>query len=604
MRFAKAVKVISLISFLLLLCPSNLYYSLFFAAVAITFTVVTVNKTNFLKVTVSTTASLVSLIINLLLSLIFLHRWGALIGNTPALFLGIALSFLGITALPRLVFSFNTKEISYDTSKSNKLSIPEILICFLGSFVILLIATRSTPLIPYNDYCDANVMFTIGRGVLYGKVPYRDLIDHKGPVILFLHTIGALITRNSFTGVWVLEWLSCFASMILGFKIHKLIVPDADIISKILVVPLTTLSYFTLAFLYGDNAESFSVPIVLFGLYIGIKTILSGKVKFIETYLIGIGIGLIFWTKFTLCGSFVGMFIVYVVYAVKKKEIKKLFITVLSLAAGLLTVSLILFGYFMAHGALGDLIQVYIFNNIFNYNLGNGQMDAINSFIMPVNMLGYHLGKNYGLFILSISGLIYLFKKNKAIFAYVFTSFITCSIFAFIGSKSYTYYSFILTAFATVGWSALISLIKFIVNNIKVKAPKLVWVLPAAILFCISAISECPNWEILFLTLEQSPVYGCSQYIQQSPNPTLLCYGFQDRGFYTYNNITPDVPYFTYMNMNGEYIKEQQRKYVEEGNYEFIITEVEPYDFEGYELIFTDPNLGEGLTYYLYRRVS
>ena len=58
------------------------------------------------------------------------------------------------------------------------------------------------------------------------------------------------------------------------------------------------------------------------------------------------------------------------------------------------------------------------------------------------------------------------------------------------------------------------------------------------------------------------------------------------------------------MNMNGEYIKEQQRKYVEEGNYEFIITEVEPYDFEGYELIFTDPNLGEGLTYYLYRRVS
>ena len=604
MRISNAFKVISLVSFLLLLCPCNLYYSLFFAAIAIPFIILTAKKSNFFKANVSTTATLVSLIINLLLSLIFIHRWGAIMGNTATLFVGIALSFLGTTALPRLISSYKTQDISYSTSKSKTLSIPEILICFFGSFVILLIASRSTPIIPYNDYCDANVMFTIGRGVLFGKVPYRDLIDHKGPVILFLHTLGAVITRNSFTGVWIIEWLSCFATMLLGYKIHKLIVPGADIVSKILIVPLATFSYFTLAFLYGDNAESFSVPIVLFGLYIGIKTILSGKVKFIETYLIGIGIGLIFWTKFTLCGAFVGMFLVYAVYSLKKKEYKKLLITIGSLALGLLTVSLAIFAYFMANGAVGDLIHIYFLNNIFNYNLGNEQTDAINTLIMPFNMLAYHLGKNYGMYILVSTGLIYLYKKNKSIFTYVFVSFITCSVFAFIGSKSYTYYSFILTAFAAIGWSAVISLINYLFNNIKIKASKLAFVLPAAILMCAAAITECPNWEILFLTLEQSPVYGCSQYIQQSSDPTLLCYGFQDRGFYTYNNITPDAPYFTYMNMNGEYILEQQRGYIAEGDYEFIITEIEPQDFEGYELIFVDPNEGEGLPYYLYRRVS
>ena len=60
--------------------------------------------------------------------------------------------------------------------------------------VALLFCSKSSPLYPINDWSDANIYFSIGKGMLRGEVVYRDLYDHKGPLLYALHALCALVS--------------------------------------------------------------------------------------------------------------------------------------------------------------------------------------------------------------------------------------------------------------------------------------------------------------------------------------------------------------------------------------------------------------------------
>ncbi|MDR1691830.1 MAG: hypothetical protein LBR72_00575, partial [Oscillospiraceae bacterium] len=61
---------------------------------------------------------------------------------------------------------------------------PRFVLCFFTyAFLLLLFCTKSSPLFPVNDWYDANVYFTMGKGLFNGFVPYVDLIDNKGPLL-------------------------------------------------------------------------------------------------------------------------------------------------------------------------------------------------------------------------------------------------------------------------------------------------------------------------------------------------------------------------------------------------------------------------------------
>ncbi len=56
------------------------------------------------------------------------------------------------------------------------------------SAIILAICSKSSFLYPINNWGDANSYYIIGKGILHGLVPFRDLFEQKGPVIfLFMH---------------------------------------------------------------------------------------------------------------------------------------------------------------------------------------------------------------------------------------------------------------------------------------------------------------------------------------------------------------------------------------------------------------------------------
>ncbi len=65
--------------------------------------------------------------------------------------------------------------------------------------MLLVLCSKSSPLYVLNDWMDANIFFTMGQSMLGGKVLYRDVFDHKGPVPYLLYGLAALIDYTDFT---------------------------------------------------------------------------------------------------------------------------------------------------------------------------------------------------------------------------------------------------------------------------------------------------------------------------------------------------------------------------------------------------------------------
>jgi len=141
--------------------------------------------------------------------------------------------------------------------------------CFFLSTIFLLICTKSSPLYPFNDWVDANCIFTVGKGMMNGQVPYRDLYEQKGPFIYLIFGFAYLFSNMSFWGVFLFEVIS-FA--ILLFYCNKLALLFVDTKQSLILLPLITICILNLkSFSNGGSAEEFCLPLLAISLYYLLK---------------------------------------------------------------------------------------------------------------------------------------------------------------------------------------------------------------------------------------------------------------------------------------------------------------------------------------------
>ena len=60
---------------------------------------------------------------------------------------------------------------------------------------------------------DSSAFLYIGKRMLEGKVPYRDVFDHKGPLLYLIQFLGLKLTPDRYTGVWLLEVVNMLATV-------------------------------------------------------------------------------------------------------------------------------------------------------------------------------------------------------------------------------------------------------------------------------------------------------------------------------------------------------------------------------------------------------
>ena len=478
-----------------------------------------------------------------------------------------------------------------------------LLLC--TALVTVTVCSLCSPLYPFNNWVDANCFFTVGKSMLYGVVPYRDLYEQKGPLLYALYALAYPVSRRSFFGVWLMEVAAAYAFLSLAYRTMAMLMgrksPPALLLSALLV-------YTAPAFLKGGSAEEFCLPLLMLSLYYGTSVLLQKReLTYREAFLIGLSSGAVLWVKYSMLGFYAGFILVPAWQMIRNKRIWKLLKILLLILAGVLLVSLPVLLYFWVNRALPDLWTAYFYNNIVVYGKGSSFAATLRGLASgAASMLTY----NDATMLLVLLSVICLFREKRFSYGlFLALSFGLAFTVIYMGGINMKYYSEILCVFVPVAvavlWRRLLSLQN---SNSEAgndaKRLRLARVL-VPLLFALALFGN-ENSQMLQYRRNDLPQYRFAGTIAETPDATLFNYGALDIGQYTVNDLVPVCRYFCMLNIQSEEMFREMDRYMAEGVTDFIVSRGLPVESQYYELIQTEYFTDDGTEYpyYLYRHTG
>lgn len=464
-----------------------------------------------------------------------------------------------------------------------------------------------------NDWVDVQCFLTVGKGILHGIVPYRDLYEQKGPVLYFLYALAALVDQHSFIGVYLLETAAVGAFLYFSLGILRLYLQE----SAWLYAPLAVLAAAVCvspAFAHGGSVETLSLWYLAYGLLAVLRCARQQRLlRWQESFYIGMGAAAVVYMKFTIAGFYLGLALfVAIWYLVMERKALELLKTIGWFFAGIAAVSLPVFGYFAFHGAVGDFLTAYFYNNLFLY-----PTEVTNRVKLILQCLLSALTRNTWWGMLMCLGMVWMLlralRRGRESLA-VLLSFLGLAVGTYWGGRGYTYYGLILAAYAPLGLAAIGGLLRWE----KIELPR--WaretgvriagmLVLTALLLC-AGVKMSSNTYLLGEKRENMPQYQFAETICQVEDATLLNYGFLDGGFYYAADVLPTNHFFCTLNISLSEMWQEHRETIRNGEVDFVVTrkyQLSDYGLgSGYVCVQTATWYFEGtdFTYYLYQNVN
>lgn len=488
-------------------------------------------------------------------------------------------------------------------------------VSFALAFVCITIVSKCSFLYRFNDWADANWFMTVGHGIADGLVPYRDMFEQKGVYIYFLFALGYLISSNSFTGIYLFELIFATAYLFAAYNILRLWLTHAK--SLLALVPVAVFTYCSEGFAMGGGAvEEYCLPMLTFFLYVFLRYSLGadGRVPLWHAVLCGFFAGAIFWMKYTMlvfCAAtaaciFIDMCI--------RRNAKAAALYVLALIAGCVVSFLPALVYLGVNGAIGDMWQVYIINNIFDY--GEGTTAEI---VGKIGNTVANIGRNFFLYLFAVFALVF-FIKNGHIPRRFKVFYIVSTALFFVAQGllqgAHLYYHLAFAVYLPLGIVGARYCIQGVCNfiggivkrckkggqdgavgtfDVGAKAARAALKLKLGVNartvgLCLAAtVVAClifGNCTIeIFFSKSYYPQFAVAERIEEDggEDATFLTYKMVDQGFYTACDRSPDFYYFALNNFSREgypEIYDEQESYVACGLAVYVITTVEVWESE------------------------
>ncbi len=483
--------------------------------------------------------------------------------------------------------------------------------CLLISALFLLVCSKSSPLYPMNDWVDVNCFFTMGKALLEGLVPYRDLYEQKGPVLYFVYALLALFSRDSFWGVYLLEVVTYGLFLYFSGKIAGLYL-KSSLLVWLLVTVEGGLIVISRAFAHGASVEEMGLFMSAYGLYAALRAIKEIRaLTFREAFTCGIFAGILLWIKYTMLGLYLGLAIFILIwYLGWGLGWKALGRTIGGFFAGLGVVSGVVFAYFLAAGALEDLFTVYFYNNIFLYAKEPETSRLATICNCMVSTL--RLNKSYTLLLVPavIWAVLRAFRDARPLLLLGLCA-VCLALGTYWGGWSISYYGLVFAVFTIFGLIAIGWVLEAVKLPQLLSGSRLVFGLSAALAVVIMLNVGLVNGRNVYLLgkpRDTMPQYQFAQIINETPDATLLNYGFLDGGFYHAADVTPNCRFFCILNVNAPGMWATQREFVAQGRVDYVVTRGKPLteysvDSSLYELAAQSELYFEGKVrpYYLYR---
>ena len=446
---------------------------------------------------------------------------------------------------------------------------------------VLFLCSRSSPGYVINDWCDANIYLSIGKGMTRGLVVYRDLYDHKGPLLFMLHAVAALISFRDFFGVYLLEVVQAAFFLFYSWRILRLYGLRRSVW---VLVPLLALAvYASYSFAEGDSAEEMCLPLMTAQLFLTLRYFYNRQEgrPMSRGGLIACGVlaGCVFWIKFTIIGLPAGLLLAILLPFARKGGWKTLWQSLGWMVAGAFVSTVPWLVYFGLNGAIYDWLKVYLGHNLFLY--GTAQSLTLQERLATMVYLIWDWIKHnaqYALLVFAGPAWLSVSRKGGKGAARAAWLMLGCGVVTiFIGAKGYLYYGLALAAVAPIGLAAAGTLLEPVLSRFRAR-----WAMPVTgAAFAAGCVALClavspnvhPESGLGFgAKREDSMQFRIVDQMEINDQTTLLNFGFMDAGFYTAAGIAPSVKYFHQNNVPLREMKTEQRRYVEEGLCEYVVT--------------------------------
>ncbi|MBN1641419.1 MAG: glycosyltransferase family 39 protein [Anaerolineae bacterium] len=139
--------------------------------------------------------------------------------------------------------------------------LPVFLLLLVSATVVIL---PSAPMFHSLPHRDAGVFLYVGQQILQGRLPYRDVWDHKGPALYYLNALGLALSGGSEWGVWTLQLVLVCAAAYLGFlALESIVGPRIAALSSV-----SWLACLSVWWSYGNRVEGFALPFHFAVLYV------------------------------------------------------------------------------------------------------------------------------------------------------------------------------------------------------------------------------------------------------------------------------------------------------------------------------------------------
>jgi hypothetical protein len=221
-------------------------------------------------------------------------------------------------------------------------------------FVLLPFSPAFAGKVPAHD---SGIFLYFGQRILAGDVPFRDLWDHKPPLIFFIDALGLWLGNGSLWGVWLLE---VFSLLIAAFFAFHIIGNKNERNINFFTIGCMVLNL-SLVLEGGNLTEEFALPFQLASLYFYLK-IRSAKHPLFLSFLIGAAFANTILLKQTMVGVWLTMLLMGLAEIIFFKQ-RIIWRSIFASVAGLGIVLGIWVGYFLFHHALWDFWDV-----AFRYN--------------------------------------------------------------------------------------------------------------------------------------------------------------------------------------------------------------------------------------------
>ena len=478
-----------------------------------------------------------------------------------------------------------------------------VMVCFAVAIGTIGVCSKSSFLYPLNDWVDANCFFTVGKSMMNGIVVYRDLLEQKGPFLYFVHGLAWLISKDTFIGVYFIEVL---AATFFLYYMHRIISLFVQSDCSILAIPICAVMIYTCtSFCDGDSVEELALPFLAYALWVGFDAICSKRdITKWQFFIIGLTSGLIFWSKFTVVGLYVGWYLYFAVDYIRCGKWKMLFQSILLILCGVAAATIPFVIYFGIHGAIDDWITVYLYNNLFLYSSGERPTSIVQ---IIKNILGctyITILANPLIPVMSVIAVMYFLFHKITIALYLVSAALFMIGFDFVGGIYHDYYSFIINLFLPLG---VIPFLNLISSFEKQKHPialrkgiLLITITGCIMLSCLLT----PNRYLMGVEKEELPQYKFASIIGNDGSATLLNYGFLDGGFHTVTNTLPECKVFCLLSITANVLLDTQDEYIENGVTDYIVTRGVELTANNYKCISSCEYFWEGrnVVCYLYQR--